>query len=128
MPGRTVFQSRVTRIGLNECEFFGCELCAQKRRKIAVDLDRCFMTGKTYHFSSECCLSRADFNQLIAGFGINRAGDPFDPMPVMKKILSESFTGMVPSSHCCVTIACKRLSEFKGRSHTAGVGDAAAGD
>jgi predicted Abi (CAAX) family protease len=53
------------------------------------------MTGNGNDFTRQRGLTRADFHDRVAGFGIDRTNDTTDPVFIMQKVLAEAFTSAV---------------------------------
>ena len=61
-----------------------------------VDLHRRFVSGFGDDFARERGLSGTDFDDRVAGFGVDRAHDATDPVTVVEEVLSEAFAGVMP--------------------------------
>ena len=83
-------------VGFDQFERSVRKLRAQERSKITVDFYSRLALCARDHLARERGLARADFNEFVAGFRINRARDALDPVMIVEKVLSEAFAGAMP--------------------------------
>lgn len=78
------------RVGFDQTQRLG-ERFLEPCGEIAVDFYGTHFACTRNQFAGQCCLPRADFDDVVAFSGVDGFGDALDPMAIVQKVLPEAF-------------------------------------